>query len=583
MKINISLSSTTSKGSPFHKQRIWKLLPAPSEYNTINQGLGIFTVTIDNVIQKLHCDPPFKVNSGNIESTNLEKLRNQVFHSVVHEVSTTPETYRHDPLKYNLKRISTSNDAEYLKTIADINSALYLYEYICVAHVIKGIISIIIMSAKQSAPLLSILKGFTPKNIVVQKIPITRDIPESSLPLEDAQKEAKLVYPYSSMLKSINVKLATSANLECSLKQHVVENLSKATGHSADTVSNIIKGWADSSFSDSSVNLHIAVAEIFGVKHTEYLERILKSGLSSKVHSTSYDIVNAIYKHTQSLLKESGISKVFLYRGFTSTDIIKDVTSRDIVCDTNPLSSFSDSFLTAQEFAINKGYVFRWINTRDEKNKITTKKIVTPKLLAGWFPAEAIFSTPLTGIGCHRETEYVVVGGSYKLYEDPLFADCTVEVFPDANITDFQSEMLGRLTERKDEDALIEAVERIARGSNMRYSTVFEMIKFSLPMTYNRSEGWKLEANTNKSASTAKSPYAKKATSSSDSNRKNIDQDINNADWCKQYWDLPKFGSIEFMGYLKASGRTLEQFKLLPVYKHAINKGLIKEKHENLY
>lgn len=57
----------------------------------------------------------------------------------------------------------------------------------------------------------------------------------------------------------------------------------------------------------------------------------------------------------------------------------------------------------------------------------------------------------------------------------------------------------------------------------------------------------------------------------------NIDADLNNADWTKMSWDLPKYKSKEFMDFLKSSGITLEQFKKLPVYKYNIKNGNIKE------
>ena len=57
----------------------------------------------------------------------------------------------------------------------------------------------------------------------------------------------------------------------------------------------------------------------------------------------------------------------------------------------------------------------------------------------------------------------------------------------------------------------------------------------------------------------------------------NLDADLNNADWTKRSWDLPPWGSKEFDEFLKFSGQTLEQFKKLPVYKWAVERGEIKE------
>ena len=58
----------------------------------------------------------------------------------------------------------------------------------------------------------------------------------------------------------------------------------------------------------------------------------------------------------------------------------------------------------------------------------------------------------------------------------------------------------------------------------------------------------------------------------------NLDENLNDADWVKRgSWDLPKYGSEEFNQFLEFSGQTLEQFKKLPVYKWAVERGEIKE------
>lgn len=49
------------------------------------------------------------------------------------------------------------------------------------------------------------------------------------------------------------------------------------------------------------------------------------------------------------------------------------------------------------------------------------------------------------------------------------------------------------------------------------------------------------------------------------------------ADWTKRTWDLPPYKSDEFMGLLRGIGMTLEEFRKLPVYKYAVERGLIKD------
>lgn len=56
----------------------------------------------------------------------------------------------------------------------------------------------------------------------------------------------------------------------------------------------------------------------------------------------------------------------------------------------------------------------------------------------------------------------------------------------------------------------------------------------------------------------------------------NIDADPRNQDWTKRTWDLPPYKSEEFNRFLAAQEMSLEQFRKLPVYEFAIDKGLIK-------
>jgi len=53
-----------------------------------------------------------------------------------------------------------------------------------------------------------------------------------------------------------------------------------------------------------------------------------------------------------------------------------------------------------------------------------------------------------------------------------------------------------------------------------------------------------------------------------------------NADWTKKSWDLPPYKSEEFLKGLERMDMTLEQFKKLPVYKHAVSRGLIDEESD---
>jgi hypothetical protein len=54
----------------------------------------------------------------------------------------------------------------------------------------------------------------------------------------------------------------------------------------------------------------------------------------------------------------------------------------------------------------------------------------------------------------------------------------------------------------------------------------------------------------------------------------NWDEDIENADWTKQSWDLPPYKSKQFMELLQVD---LDHFRTLPVYKNAVARGAIKD------
>jgi hypothetical protein len=50
-----------------------------------------------------------------------------------------------------------------------------------------------------------------------------------------------------------------------------------------------------------------------------------------------------------------------------------------------------------------------------------------------------------------------------------------------------------------------------------------------------------------------------------------LDANIEDADWTKQSWDLPPYKSYAFLELFP----DLDAFRQLPVYKHAVAKGLI--------
>jgi hypothetical protein len=52
-----------------------------------------------------------------------------------------------------------------------------------------------------------------------------------------------------------------------------------------------------------------------------------------------------------------------------------------------------------------------------------------------------------------------------------------------------------------------------------------------------------------------------------------LDADIESADWTKKTWDLPPYLSKEFLQIVPPDA--LDNFRKLPVYRHAVEQGLI--------
>ena len=96
-------------------------------------------------------------------------------------------------------------------------------------------------------------------------------------------------------------------------------------------------------------------------------------------------VVRAMYANTQELLAANNITEVTLYRGMGRSH------AEDKLTQSNPLSSWTISERVASGFGNYTSI--------------------------GVFPASRIFSTPLSGLGCYGESEYVVVGGTDEVIE----------------------------------------------------------------------------------------------------------------------------------------------------------------------
>ncbi len=57
----------------------------------------------------------------------------------------------------------------------------------------------------------------------------------------------------------------------------------------------------------------------------------------------------------------------------------------------------------------------------------------------------------------------------------------------------------------------------------------------------------------------------------------NLDEVDTNADWTKQGWDLPPYGTEEFAAWLEQQGLSLATFQRLPIYRIAVKRGIIRD------
>lgn len=163
-----------------------------------------------------------------------------------------------------------------------------------------------------------------------------------------------------------------------------------------DFVNAIIGAWAESSTSPLSARIQKTVARMFSTnpKIIGSEESVVLQGWgdeNEKMEKATEIVLAEMYKQTQALFKENGITHLYLQRGFDPKEAIVAKLSQGkykrlgkYKIQLNPLSSFSASPTTSSAFGTH---------------------IIHMKV-----PAERIFTSTLTGIGCLKEQEYVVLG-----------------------------------------------------------------------------------------------------------------------------------------------------------------------------
>jgi hypothetical protein len=94
------------------------------------------------------------------------------------------------------------------------------------------------------------------------------------------------------------------------------------------------------------------------------------------------------YENTQKFFKAQGITHLTVARGTTEGGTVGDGESLEVLLQ--PLSSWTTSLTTAREFTVFND---------------------TAKLLVTRVPVARVFSTCVTGNGCLKEAEVVLLGG----------------------------------------------------------------------------------------------------------------------------------------------------------------------------
>lgn len=186
-----------------------------------------------------------------------------------------------------------------------------------------------------------------------------------------------------------------------------LRGLSPETIATSILVRQFVDGWAFTS-NDSdprSISKQMAAAEMHGIDHEKfYREEYLHRGMrvdeevladARRQLEESRDILEGLtqseYDATQEMLREAGIDKVVLYRGFSVKPGTEPSQGDVISTGSNPLSSWTTNFRTAGDFA----------PTGDVRIGVVTAMEV---------PIEMIQSTTVTGRGCLHEHEVIVIG-----------------------------------------------------------------------------------------------------------------------------------------------------------------------------
>lgn len=554
MKINISLSLVSYKCKALSKK--FKKIVADKT----------FTVDAKNTITELVFDPmlDYVVTGDKIWINSALGLLN-IFISKVKAIKTK------NIVHYAVKVEFNNNHTLLLDYIKELNMVLAPLNLLClVKQIDEKYVDLIIIKSKLEA-VLDIIKGFS-----IQLEDLKIEIPDQKesekafiqkntfIPRPRGLNTQQYLavckdYEYTKFFTSDLKKIADPVKSINHLKSTVVADLAQSSGINESKINNIIADWANSSTTTNSLKLQLAIIDIFSITSNVYFDALTKDKGKRKVvpDKDHYTLAETIYKNTQKLLEKHKMKEILVYRGLSIPKIDNSIVSSSMNSIANPMSSFSNAFSISKQFATGSAY----FNLYGEESKF-------PYVAAANFPADRIFSTSFTGIGCTLEMEFIVLGGEYNLNYDPLIYDLISEsAFRYGNYKDIKSKKGKDLIEK----LRLEAPNKVLLKEDYEET-------FSRLTDLSNVLGVEVRDLVNAAKeSMSKENYTTFRSSLSAKQKIHIDADSINADWTKQSWDLPEFGSSKFNEYLRRSGITLAQFKQTNVYKHAVKNGVIHE------
>jgi len=157
----------------------------------------------------------------------------------------------------------------------------------------------------------------------------------------------------------------------------------------------LVENWAGTSNDESpeSLALQEMAEQHFGIENAADWENNSQSEIDDIINQHGYvmgEFLQAQYEATQEFLSNNNTVEVTLHRGLTNDYSVSGNDEEwnigdEVELEMRPLSSWSTSFDVSAGFGSN--------------------------VLTATFPAERIFSLPITGLGCLNEAEVVVLGG----------------------------------------------------------------------------------------------------------------------------------------------------------------------------